>query len=249
MHLSDKQTEIINQIQETVNSKQVKFLVFHEDKGYTVTYRVEEAMRMNKPIFVITQYNVVSFEPVVDETKVEIKKRVEMILSLERDEPRSEKQIGIKEEEENPFTENPFEPTSLSDEDLDRMLSDFDKGKFVDGMDLFSQILEHPTYVADLITITAYELSYNLDEMKRMLSYLKRLQPIYAEFYDGKLATDLEQIQFVAKQLLNHIGRNEVELSIFDEELNEKILYPIEAVEGMANEILAELLIAHLNIL
>ncbi|WP_158237030.1 hypothetical protein [Cytobacillus horneckiae] len=45
MHLSDKQTEIINQIQETVNSKQVKFLVFHEDKGYTVTYRVEEAMR------------------------------------------------------------------------------------------------------------------------------------------------------------------------------------------------------------
>ncbi|WP_211705135.1 hypothetical protein, partial [Mycobacterium tuberculosis] len=60
MHLSDKQTEIINQIQETVNSKQVKFLVFHEDKGYTVTYRVEEAMRMNKPIFVITQYNVVS---------------------------------------------------------------------------------------------------------------------------------------------------------------------------------------------
>lgn len=243
MHLSDKQTEIINQIQESVHSKQAKFLVFHEDKGYTVTYRIEEAMRMNKPIFVITQYNVVSFEPVVDETKEEIKRRVDMILSLERDEPRSEKHIGIKEEEENSF-----EPEPLSDEDLDRMLSDFDKGKFVDGMDPFSQILEHPTYVADLITITAYELSYNLDEMKRMLSYLQRMQPIYAEFYDGKVATDLEQIQFVAKQLLNHIGRNEEELSIFDEELNEKILYPIEVVEGMANDILAELLIAYLNI-
>lgn len=247
MHLSDKQTEIINHIQETVNSKEAKFLVFHEDKGYTVTYRIEEAMRMNKPIFVITQYNVVSFEPVVDETKAEIKKRVEMILALERDEPRTDKHIGVKEEE-NSFLESSLEPAPLSDEDLDDILADFDKRAYVDGLNPFAPILDHPTFISDVITITAYDLSYNLDQMKRMLTYLHRMQPIYAEFYKGKIATDLEQIQFVAKQLLVHIGKSESELTLFHEELKEKILYPVEMVEGMANEILAELLIAQLNI-
>lgn len=248
MHLSNEQTEIINHIQETVNQKEAKFLVFHEDKGYTVTYRIEDAMRMNKPIFVITQYNAVYFSPVVEETKGEIKKRVEMILSLERDKSKVDKFVGINNEEGNPFTEVPFEETAISDETLDRVLSDFSNGEFVEGIDPFSTIIEHPTYSADLTTITAYELSYNLDEIKRMLTYLHRMKPIYAEFYKRKRVTDLEQVQFVAEHLLAHVGRNKVELSLFNEALCEKILYPVEVVEGMANDILSELLIAQLNL-
>lgn len=244
MHLSDKQTEIINHIQETVKPKEAKFLVFHEDKGYTVTYQIEEALRMNKPIIVITQYNAVSFSPVTEETKVEIKKRIEMILSLERDEPRSECKKGNEKDD----LMDEYKPDPLSDDDIDRVLTEFGKGEFVDGMDPFTPIFEHPTYIADLMTITANDLTYNLDEIKRMLSFLHRMQPVYAEFYKGKRVTDMEQIKFVAEQLLGHIGRKGVELTLFNEALNEKILFPIEVVEGMSNVILSELLLQQISI-
>ena len=82
MKLDQKQIRLLVNLQGSLEQKEVKFLVFHEDQKYTVTNKLEEAMDINSTIFVITSKNVVALGPVLAETKEEIKEQVEMILSV-----------------------------------------------------------------------------------------------------------------------------------------------------------------------
>lgn len=82
MKLDQKQIRLLVNLQGSLEQKEVKFLVFHENQKYTVTNKLEEALDINSTVFVITSKNVVALGPVQEETKEEIKEQVEMILSI-----------------------------------------------------------------------------------------------------------------------------------------------------------------------
>ena len=80
MKLDQKQIRLLVNLQASLEQKEVKFLVFHEDQKYTVTNELEEALDINSIIFVITSTDVVALGPVYAETKEEIKEQAELIL-------------------------------------------------------------------------------------------------------------------------------------------------------------------------
>ena len=112
MKLDQKQIRLLVNLQESLEQKEVKFLVFHEDQKYTITNQLEDAMIVNSTIFVITSNNIVSLDPVVSETQEEIKEQVDIILSLIENESITEKIMNRKEDSLIPFKEN---PTYLAD--------------------------------------------------------------------------------------------------------------------------------------
>ena len=82
MKLDQQQIRLLVNLQGSLEQKEVKFLVFHENQKYTVTNELEDALDINSTIFVITSNNVVALGPVLAETKEDIKEQVDMILSV-----------------------------------------------------------------------------------------------------------------------------------------------------------------------
>lgn len=86
MKLDQKQIRLLVNLQSSLEQKEVKFLVFHEEQKYTVTNELEEALNINSTIFIITSKNIVALGPVHAETKDEIQQQVEVILSIVQNE-------------------------------------------------------------------------------------------------------------------------------------------------------------------
>ena len=86
MKLDQQQIRLLVNLQGSLEQKEVKFLVFHEDQTYTITNEVEDALNTNSTIFVITSNHVVALGPVLAETKEDIKEQVNMILSVVQNE-------------------------------------------------------------------------------------------------------------------------------------------------------------------
>lgn len=107
MKLDQKQIRLLVNLQGSLEQKEVKFLVFHEDQKYTVTNQLEEALDNNSTVFVITSKNVVALGPVQEETKEEIKEQVEMILSIVQNDQLDENQIESLEVTKRPLIKHP----------------------------------------------------------------------------------------------------------------------------------------------
>lgn len=107
MKLDQKQIRLLVNLQASLEQKEVKFLVFHEDQKYTVTNELEETLNINSTIFVITSTNVVSLGPVLEETIEEIRVQVDMILSIVHNESLDENQMNDLTDLEIPSIEHP----------------------------------------------------------------------------------------------------------------------------------------------
>lgn len=211
MKLDQKQIRLLVNLQESLEHKEVKFLVFHEDHRYTVTNQLDDAISENSTIFVITSNNVVSLGPVLTETKEEIKQQVDLILSLVKNEPVAEKQIRRKE-------------------------------------DISLPILEHPTYTADILTVTAHELGFDSEQIHTMLSILERMQPIYAEYFQKNRKDKLTELIFVAEQILRKMDMSKKAIELFCQVLEQKIQILPSNIEQQATFVLTNLLFEKMNI-
>ena len=102
MKLDQQQIRLLVNLQGSLEQKEVKFLVFHENQKYTITNELEDALDINSTIFVITSNRVVALGPVRAETKEDIKEQVNMILSVVQKE-----QIKRTEDRKIPLIEHP----------------------------------------------------------------------------------------------------------------------------------------------
>lgn len=211
MKLDQKQIRLLVNLQESLEQKEVKFLVFHADQKYTVTNELEDAMNIDSTLFMITSNNVVSLGPVRTETQEEIKQQVEMILTLIQNEVMDDKQI-IEEEA------------------------------------VLVPPIEHPTYMADMFAVIAYELSYNREEIERILSTLKRMQPIYVEYFQRNRKSGIDELAFVAEKVLLQLNKSKETIDLFIHMLKDTIHIPHATIERKASEILTNLLFEQINI-
>lgn len=239
MQLDNYRSDIISAIQDNLNPKELKFIVFHEEKGFTVTFKVEDAMRMNKDIFAISCYNVIFLGHVKPEDKEDVIKQMNMVKALEKQESihEGQKPVHTNYQEENPFHEIPYED-NINEEEVLKAFGDL------------KPLLEQPILVADFFTVVAYELGYYPEEIDRMLSFLDRMLPIYADHFRnrGELLQSIHEMRFVAQKILSQLQKAEDEVDLFVSVLAEKLVMDEELIHQEANSVLSSLLMDFLRI-
>ena len=103
-------------------------------------------------------------------------------------------------------------------------------------------LIEHPTYTADLFVVIANELEFNSTEIHFMLMTLKKMLPLYSEYFQKNRKKDAFELSFVAKQILLKMNKSQEETDMFINLLKEKMNTQATEIEEQATHVLTNLL-------